>query len=88
MENCNYDRMEMMAFNMVRQGLFGEILHAEGGYLHDLRAIKFEQRRRGALAPRLGHEARTATCIRRTASGRSPTASTSTAAIASTIWSR
>ena len=37
MENCNYDRMEMMVFNMVRQGLFGEILHAEGGYLHDLR---------------------------------------------------
>jgi hypothetical protein len=41
MENCNYDRMEMMAFNMVRQGVFGEILHAEGSYLHDLRAIKF-----------------------------------------------
>jgi hypothetical protein len=41
MENCNYDRMEMMVYNMVRQGLFGEILHAEGGYLHDLRAIKF-----------------------------------------------
>jgi hypothetical protein len=41
MENCNYDRMEMMVFNMVRQGLFGEILHAEGGYLHDLRSIKF-----------------------------------------------
>ena len=41
MENCNYDRPEMMVFNMVRQGLFGEILHAEGGYLHDLRAIKF-----------------------------------------------
>ena len=41
MENCNYDRMEMMVFNMVRQGLFGEILHAAGGYLHDLRAIKF-----------------------------------------------
>jgi hypothetical protein len=41
MENCNYDRMEMMVFNIVRQGLFGEILHAEGGYLHDLRAIKF-----------------------------------------------
>ena len=30
MENCNYDRTEMMVFNMVRQGLFGEILHAEG----------------------------------------------------------
>jgi len=41
MENCNYDRMEMMAFNMVKQGLFGDILHAEGGYLHDLRSIKF-----------------------------------------------
>jgi hypothetical protein len=41
MENCNYDRNEMMVLNMVRQGLFGEIVHAEGAYLHDLRAIKF-----------------------------------------------
>jgi hypothetical protein len=41
MENCNYDQMEMMVLNMVRKGLFGEILHAEGGYLHDLRSIKF-----------------------------------------------
>jgi len=41
MENCNYDRMEMMALHMVRRGLLGEVLHAEGGYLHDLRAIKF-----------------------------------------------
>ena len=47
MENCNYDRMEMMAFNMVRQGLFGEILHAEGGYNHDLRGIKFSDRGEG-----------------------------------------
>ena len=47
MENCNYDRMEMMVFNMVRQGLFGEVLHAEAGYLHDLRAIKFEDRDEG-----------------------------------------
>jgi len=47
MENCNYDRMEMMAFHMVRLGLFGEILHAEGGYLHDLRAIKFENKDEG-----------------------------------------
>ena len=47
MENCNYDRMEMMVFNMVRQGLFGELLHAEGGYLHDLRGIKFENRNEG-----------------------------------------
>ena len=47
MENCNYGRMEMMAFNIIRQGLLGEIVHAEGGYLHDLRAIKFENRNEG-----------------------------------------
>jgi hypothetical protein len=47
MENCNYDRPEMMVFHIVRQGLPGEILHAEGGYLHDLRAIKFEKRDEG-----------------------------------------
>jgi predicted dehydrogenase len=47
MENCNYDRMEMMVFNMARQGLFGELLHAEGGYLHDLRGVKFEGRNEG-----------------------------------------
>ncbi|MDH3297629.1 MAG: gfo/Idh/MocA family oxidoreductase, partial [Gemmatimonadota bacterium] len=41
MENVNYGRMEMMVFHMVRKGLLGQILHAEGGYLHDLREIKF-----------------------------------------------
>ncbi len=47
MENCNYDRPEMMVFNMVRQGVFGEVLHAEGGYLHDLRDIKFSNKGEG-----------------------------------------
>ena len=47
MENVNYGRMEMLAFNLVRQGLLGDILHAEGGYLHDLRSIKFEDRDEG-----------------------------------------
>ncbi|MGD8321987.1 MAG: Gfo/Idh/MocA family oxidoreductase [Gemmatimonadota bacterium] len=47
MENCNYDRPEMLVFHMARQGLFGEILHAECGYLHDLRAIKFEDAHEG-----------------------------------------
>ncbi len=47
MENCNYGRMEMLCFNLVRQGLLGEILHGEGGYLHDLRAIKFQDRDEG-----------------------------------------
>ena len=47
MENCNYDRPEMMVFNIVRQGLLGEVIHAEGGYLHDLRGIKFEKKDEG-----------------------------------------
>ena len=41
MENCNYDSTELLLFNMVRQGVFGELLHAECGYLHDLREWKF-----------------------------------------------
>jgi len=41
LENCCYDRPEMMCLNMVRQGLLGEILHGECGYLHDLRGVKF-----------------------------------------------
>jgi predicted dehydrogenase len=40
MENCCYDRTEMMILNMVRQGVLGELLHAECGYLHDLRELK------------------------------------------------
>jgi len=47
MENCNYGRWEMMVFNMVRQGVFGEILHGAGGYMHDLRAVKFERANEG-----------------------------------------
>ncbi len=40
MENCCYDRTELMVLNMVRKGLFGDLLHAECGYLHDLRELK------------------------------------------------
>lgn len=47
MENVNYGRMEMMVFHMARQGVFGEILHGEGGYLHDLREIKFSEEGEG-----------------------------------------
>ncbi len=43
MENCNYGRMEMLAFNLVRSGLLGDVVHGEGGYLHDLREIKFSK---------------------------------------------
>ncbi len=41
MENCCYDRPEMLILHMVRKGVFGELLHGECGYLHDLRDIKF-----------------------------------------------
>lgn len=37
LENCCYNRSEMALFNMVKQGLFGEIVHMQGGYEHDLR---------------------------------------------------
>lgn len=39
MENCCYDRVEMAVLNMIQKGLFGEIIHGECGYLHDLRAL-------------------------------------------------
>lgn len=36
LENCVYDHFELTTLNMVQQGLFGEIVHVEGGYLHSL----------------------------------------------------
>ena len=40
MENVNYMREEMAILSMVRKGLFGELLHAEGAYEHDTRYLK------------------------------------------------
>lgn len=36
LENCCYDFFEMLTLNMARQGFFGDIVHTEGAYLHDL----------------------------------------------------
>jgi len=36
LENCCYDFFELLTLNMARQGFFGEIVHAEGAYLHDI----------------------------------------------------
>jgi len=47
MENCCYDREEMMIFNIVRKGMLGEIVHGAAGYLHDLRALKFTPKGEG-----------------------------------------
>lgn len=41
LENVCYRRDVMAVLNMVRQGLFGELIHMECGYQHDLRAVKF-----------------------------------------------
>lgn len=37
LENCCYGRVELLALNLKRLGLLGEIVHCEGGYRHDLR---------------------------------------------------
>jgi len=36
LENCCYDFFELMTLNMVREGVFGELTHAEGAYIHSL----------------------------------------------------
>ena len=36
LENCCYDFFELLTLNMARQGLFGEIVHGEGAYIHTL----------------------------------------------------
>ena len=41
LENVCYRRDVMAVLNMVRKGMFGELLHLQGGYEHDLRGVKF-----------------------------------------------
>ena len=36
LENCCYDFFELQTLNMVREGVFGELTHAEGAYIHAL----------------------------------------------------
>lgn len=64
LENCNYDFFEMTALNMARQGVFGEILHAEGAYIHGLEyfwdqywenwRLNYNRKHRGDLYPTHG----------------------------------
>ena len=44
LENVNYFSNVMMVLNMVRKGLFGELLHCEAGYQHDVRFVKFDDK--------------------------------------------
>jgi len=41
LENVCYRRDVMAVLQMVRAGLFGELIHMQAGYQHDLRAVKF-----------------------------------------------
>ncbi len=43
LENCCYDFFELLTLNMARNGLFGELVHAEGAYIHDLRDLNFKK---------------------------------------------
>jgi hypothetical protein len=43
LENCCYDFFEMLTLNMARQGLFGELVHAEGAYIHNLLDLNFNK---------------------------------------------
>ncbi|MBY2903294.1 glycosyl hydrolase family 109 [Bacteroides fragilis] len=36
LENCCYDWFEMNTLNMAQQGVFGEVLRAQGAYIHNL----------------------------------------------------
>jgi predicted dehydrogenase len=47
LENCCYGYNEMMVWNMVRAGLFGETTHAACAYNHDLRSILFSKEGEG-----------------------------------------
>jgi predicted dehydrogenase len=42
-ENYCYTRPNMMVANMVEQGVFGETVYAEGGYIHDTRDLMFDR---------------------------------------------
>lgn len=43
MENCCYDFFELLTLNMARQGYFGDILHGEGAYIHNLLRQNFDK---------------------------------------------
>ncbi|NLF21712.1 MAG: Gfo/Idh/MocA family oxidoreductase, partial [Lentisphaerae bacterium] len=51
LENCCYGRDELMVLDLVRQGLFGELIYCEGGYEHNLSgmACSLERKRERAF---------------------------------------
>lgn len=43
LENCCYDFFELLTLNMARNGVFGELVHGEGAYLHNLLDLNFSK---------------------------------------------
>jgi predicted dehydrogenase len=43
LENCCYDFFELLTLNMARQGFFGDIVHGEGAYIHNLLGLNFSK---------------------------------------------
>ena len=64
LENCVYDFFEMACLNMAQQGLFGEVIHTEGSYIHNLDdfwnsywqnwRLDFNSKQRGDIYPTHG----------------------------------
>lgn len=64
LENCVYDFFELTTLNMAQKGLFGEVIHAEGAYIHNLDPYwheyqdnwryEFNQKHRGDVYPTHG----------------------------------
>lgn len=57
MENCCYGENELLVLNLVRAGLFGDLIHGEAAYIHDLREELLSNRGEG-LWRRLPHTVR------------------------------
>lgn len=49
LENACYDTFELTTLELVKKGIFGEIIHGEGAYIHDLRRLNFQQNDRDTL---------------------------------------
>ena len=43
LENCCYDFFELLTLNMAREGFFGEVVHVEGAYIHNLMEHNFSK---------------------------------------------
>jgi predicted dehydrogenase len=57
MENVNYGREELLYLNLCRQGIIGDLLHAEAAYIHELR-FQMQEVQRGTGSWRTPHYAR------------------------------